>query len=1773
MYASAWGFTPHVGRPQTFRTLHTITVRFPLVSWSGAGATALKKFKIGLRFKFNGALRSEPVRDPIFTGLNSHLVANRWDLDRFSTPFRPAITPAPPGHIASAGSGYGMEATTWIDRNAEYVKLTVTHDGLYRVTASDIAASAFNLTPNFTARNIRCINHGREVPIWIDSDASGNIIAIEFYGEHLRGFALPTVFPPGEKPKAEWFNLQTDKNAYWLTTSNKTGGLLPLRYAPRSPAKSGTQITTSRVMLHHERDYFYYKGDAGDEEKTIQQTEYENGERFEWAEMHPPNIDLNHRGDTSRVTDTFFVTSLPPDAQSRSAHFKFLVRGMSTNLSSGRDLLHQVLARVNGETLGAEIFKNFDYDSLERDVPLSKLHVGANIVEVLSAGTIDDLDFFYFDHYEVSYDDALTPSLDTAVAKGQWLFSVSPNAGVYQLSLAGSGSSASLFNLTDQTDLTDQAGVFVDSSSASLVTYAAATPSSFLKCDAIAAWGAGHAGADWHILDGTKQLDYIVITHPDFSTQAGELVSRRSAVLKSTVITTEEIYNAFNYGSDEPEALRRFLSYAYYHYAAPPVSMVTLLGDASWDPKMNMNNVMHYVGDRSTQPSFVPTYGWPSSDSYFTLIDSNIDLSGINSGMLIARIPIASASEADAYISKMVEYEEAPPAEWNQRWLFIAGGYGQGQHDEFMNEARTYLSSPQDRRGGLGMSDPPADIDSTIIEGVDHINTDPSQIGAIVNAVRHGQSLMYFAGHGATWITDVVLPDPNEIHNKGLYPLLITLSCRTGAFSEYNAMTLNESYLRAPQSGSAQAYGTTGFGDIYYDYTLSAKFFQLMRQSSYDSSADSLRPHLMNMTALLTAAKFYTSDTGYHLIGPTSANARLQYSMLGDAAIGFALRPQPEFAVHASDLAATVNGGLPRTFFSVNDSTITLSALVHNYGYAAGRPVVVRLLDVGPNNLNVTYFDTLPKLLDSARVNFTIGLTPLSIGQHTLYVTIDPAHNFPESDTLDNTASLQIQVNGLSATPFYPYEGSRQFCDENQSSVHFIVLVPQGVNPSDQVELDLDTTERFANPIRSKHTNAGSSYYVTFDIPLPATPIPNSGVYWWRTRIHKTTGETSPWEYATFSTAAAPRSEFSYSSPEQLASTVVSGLIVDQKGMLVIPMQDTVRFEVISHGQHDSAINGVAVGQIFINDRSVFEAQYSIQGYEIARLTIDGSGIDTVYKFDVDYLKGTDTSYTHPIADAFAATIANFPAGTRVIVLTNQQPAYPGITDNPKVLAAMQSIGSKSGFAVPYFGSYALIGTKGLAPGAAKELINGDGSSGVRLFDTTITFGTSGSAETPFTAVASAQAPKRGYGNFRWSGVPPVSGSNIKFTILGSRRDGTGVDEIDTLLASAGKQLDLSKIDPRRYDHLAIRAAFSRSSNAAVSPAISSLELEYDAAPELAFTDSLLLSPNVVTEGEAVIARYGVTTLTCASADSVLVPIVRQLNGRTDTPAYHVIKHLDGRAAATFVDTLKPIGGGQGVASVTATVNPGEAQNEQLLFNNTVNGVYTIGRDTSKPYAEILLDGRHIPMNGFASGTASITIDLFSPNPLRDTVPNSIIAEIRPEDHYGNVITVSVNSTNNYHVQFTTQKSGNLQASLLLQLPSGAQYAPGRWDVTAFVHDASGNTDTVEQTFTVSATNGIQHVMNYPNPFKDKTSFTFELRSDAPADVKIVVYTIAGRKIRTLTPTILHAGLNWIDWDGRDTEGNPVGNGTYLYRAIINGKNPDGSDVADGVTQTAVRSR
>jgi hypothetical protein len=67
-----------------------------------------------------------------------------------------------------------------------------------------------------------------------------------------------------------------------------------------------------------------------------------------------------------------------------------------------------------------------------------------------------------------------------------------------------------------------------------------------------------------------------------------------------------------------------------------------------------------------------------------------------------------------------------------------------------------------------------------------------------------------------------------------------------------------------------------------------------------------------------------------------------------------------------------------------------------------------------------------------------------------------------------------------------------------------------------------------------------------------------------------------------------------------------------------------------------------------------------------------------------------------------------------------------------------------------------------------------------------------------------------------------------------------------------------------------------------------------------------------------------------------------------------------------------------------------------------------------------------------------------------------------------------------------------------------------------------------------------------PNPFGGRTTIQFTLPLSSP--VRLVVYDVAGRVVRTLVDETVPAGYHATEWDGRDDAGRTLVRGIYFYR-------------------------
>ncbi len=92
--------------------------------------------------------------------------------------------------------------------------------------------------------------------------------------------------------------------------------------------------------------------------------------------------------------------------------------------------------------------------------------------------------------------------------------------------------------------------------------------------------------------------------------------------------------------------------------------------------------------------------------------------------------------------------------------------------------------------------------------------------------------------------------------------------------------------------------------------------------------------------------------------------------------------------------------------------------------------------------------------------------------------------------------------------------------------------------------------------------------------------------------------------------------------------------------------------------------------------------------------------------------------------------------------------------------------------------------------------------------------------------------------------------------------------------------------------------------------------------------------------------------------------------------------------------------------------------------------------------------------------------------------------------------------------------------------------------LSTVVADVPANKSAVRSSFALMG--------NYPNPFNPSTMIQYQIPESAP--VKLVVYDITGRKVRTLINSVQTAGEHRVLWDARDGAGRSLASGVYFYR-------------------------
>ena len=126
----------------------------------------------------------------------------------------------------------------------------------------------------------------------------------------------------------------------------------------------------------------------------------------------------------------------------------------------------------------------------------------------------------------------------------------------------------------------------------------------------------------------------------------------------------------------------------------------------------------------------------------------------------------------------------------------------------------------------------------------------------------------------------------------------------------------------------------------------------------------------------------------------------------------------------------------------------------------------------------------------------------------------------------------------------------------------------------------------------------------------------------------------------------------------------------------------------------------------------------------------------------------------------------------------------------------------------------------------------------------------------------------------------------------------------------------------------------------------------------------------------------------------------------------------------------------------------------------------------------------------------------------------------------------------------TSDVNGDGNADLVVL---GTSPASGHGGVFVLLNQGTPATAVAAETATPTA---FALGANYPNPFNPATTIPLVV-PDGAKDVDLTIYNVLGQPLRQVWTGPLAAGEHRLTWDGRDSQGQPVAAGVYVYRVQV----------------------
>ncbi|MDH2208005.1 MULTISPECIES: type IX secretion system sortase PorU [unclassified Empedobacter] len=715
-------------------------------------------------------------------------------------------------------------STTSVLKSGDWYKIKVSKDGVFKLDKSFFTKNG--IPTNFNPKSLKIYGNGEgRLMENLTEDRIGalNEIPIKFVGGEDNSFDNSDYVLFYAKGPHQWYrnntttlkdakvryNLYDDFAYYFISFNGEDGKRVGEQAITTSPVKT---FSTFDNLQFHEKDSINL-----------------NGLGQIWV------------GENIGLKDGFKKTFKANAVNGGEAYLRYAVVGKNANTIS-------YSLNVNGQTftypLGDSLF--------DRSVQDETISLSSNTIDIaVSSNGTNPSGLVYLDYLQLRFKDGLTYNNEQFTF--QFLEDI--NDGSVNAFSLNNAANVSVWNVSDIHSISS----IVPQSN--LYKFSTNHQNQFVAFkDENAFTDAKYVGKVTNQdIRSLTDINYIIVTHPKYLADAQRLADFRKNhdKINVAVVTTEQVYNDFSSGSQDPIAIRDFFKFL-KDGSSPNLEYGVLFGATTYDPKNRVKDFTNYLPTFTDEPS-LNIDGAIATDDYFAMLNDNVKMLNNNVDnsnnqdktylydarwleIAVGRISASNSTEAKVLVDKIISYYDkiqgkgTSYGDWRTKVAFVSGTDipNNTVDNPFLDKiVDKKFESTENQNYIVNKIYTSAHQSESTSAGLRY----PSVNQAIINAIELGSNFVMYYGHGGprSWSQERIIT-AEELTNLSNFnaaysrlPIVTTVTCDFTIWDLPQYNSAGEAMLKNPNGGALAMITTnrpinSGYGKYMNDYILDEFF-------------------------------------------------------------------------------------------------------------------------------------------------------------------------------------------------------------------------------------------------------------------------------------------------------------------------------------------------------------------------------------------------------------------------------------------------------------------------------------------------------------------------------------------------------------------------------------------------------------------------------------------------------------------------------------------------------------------------------------------------------------------------------------------------------------------------------------------------------------------------------------------------------------------------------------------------------------------------------------